>query len=428
MRLAVCLMILASICVAAAAQEIPVGKPADVPPSLGQATAARPPQTPRTDSVVEGTNGDIFLSSPPAGYGTAGVFIRANGTTYPDVLVRLGAGTAASSFSVFNAANTSLLRVQGDRSVLIGATAPAWAARLTVEQGTAGTSVAGVRSAAVPANVNQTTYGSMFANYEGISSGVTNSGAAVGAYVISANTGAGTLASSIGSLTFSGASGTGTVSSAIGGQFSILGDAARVATGYAVMITDVQAASGFGVYQMAADDRNYFAGRVGIGTNPAVALDVVGDAQFTGTVTGGNIKAKYQDLAEWVPARGEMPAGTVVVLDGTRANTVTASTAAYDTAVAGVVSDRPGIILGEESPSAEQIATTGRVRVKVDASRAPIAIGDLLVTSNVPGHAMKSLPLDLAGVSVHRPGTIIGKALESLSGGTGEILVLLSLQ
>jgi hypothetical protein len=42
--------------------------------------------------------------------------------------------------------------------------------------------------------------------------------------------------------------------------------------------------------------------------------------------------------------------------------------------------------------------------------------------------AMKSEPLDIAGMKLHRPGTLIGKALEPLAGGEGEILVLLSLQ
>jgi hypothetical protein len=41
---------------------------------------------------------------------------------------------------------------------------------------------------------------------------------------------------------------------------------------------------------------------------------------------------------------------------------------------------------------------------------------------------MKSLPIEVGGVRMHRPGTLIGKALEPLAGGTGEILVLLSLQ
>jgi hypothetical protein len=52
----------------------------------------------------------------------------------------------------------------------------------------------------------------------------------------------------------------------------------------------------------------------------------------------------------------------------------------------------------------------------------------LLVTSNRAGFAMKSLPLKVGGVHMHRPGTLIGKALEPLARGTGEILVLLSLQ
>jgi hypothetical protein len=41
---------------------------------------------------------------------------------------------------------------------------------------------------------------------------------------------------------------------------------------------------------------------------------------------------------------------------------------------------------------------------------------------------MRSEPVSFGGVAMHRPGTIIGKALEPLEKGTGEILVLLSLQ
>jgi hypothetical protein len=93
--------------------------------------------------------------------------------------------------------------------------------------------------------------------------------------------------------------------------------------------------------------------------------------------------------------------------------------------VTGGASGKVGIGPGD---SKVQIATTGRDRVKVDATRGPIQVGDLLVTSDVAGTAMKSAPLDLGGVSIHRPGTIIGKALQPLASGTGEILVLLSLQ
>lgn len=174
-----------------------------------------------------------------------------------------------------------------------------------------------------------------------------------------------------------------------------------------------------------------FSGALGIGTatpNPAYKLHVVGNANFDGTVTGTNIKAHYQDVAEWVPSVSALAPATVVVLDGARSNHVTQSLHSYDTSVAGVVSARPGIALGEESPSKALIATTGRVLVRVDASRQPIAIGDLLVTSDKPGMAMKSIPIDLQGIAFHRPGTVVGKALEPLASGEGEILVLLSMQ
>jgi hypothetical protein len=65
---------------------------------------------------------------------------------------------------------------------------------------------------------------------------------------------------------------------------------------------------------------------------------------------------------------------------------------------------------------------------RVDARRAPVRIGDLLVTSDLPGAAMRSEAVEINGRAFHQPGTIIGKALEPLDGGVGEILVLLSLQ
>ena len=68
------------------------------------------------------------------------------------------------------------------------------------------------------------------------------------------------------------------------------------------------------------------------------------------------------------------------------------------------------------------------MKVKVDATDGPIQIGDLLVTSGREGVATKSTPVEIGGVRIHRPGTLIGKALEPLAQGTGEILVLLSLE
>jgi hypothetical protein len=167
-------------------------------------------------------------------------------------------------------------------------------------------------------------------------------------------------------------------------------------------------------------------GNVGIGTttlDPNDRLTVAGNVKVT-----GNIAAKYQDVAEWVPSSMAIAAGTVVTLDSTKSNQVLPSTSSYDTKVAGVVSARPGIALGEAGEGKVLVATTGRVKVKVDATRSPIHVGDLLVTSDKEGYAMKSEPVVFSGRPFHSPGTLIGKALEPLEKGTGEILVLLSLQ
>lgn len=165
-------------------------------------------------------------------------------------------------------------------------------------------------------------------------------------------------------------------------------------------------------------------GNVGIGTTtPASKLHVVGDVTVT-----GNIAARYQDIAEWVPAKKTIAAGTVVTLDPNGTNLVMPSTESYDTRVAGVVSAEPGLILGEAGDDKVKVATTGRVKVRVDAGKSPIRAGDLLVTSDRAGVAMRSEPIEIGGAHFHRPGTLIGKALEPLSEGEGEILVLLSLQ
>jgi hypothetical protein len=85
----------------------------------------------------------------------------------------------------------------------------------------------------------------------------------------------------------------------------------------------------------------------------------------------------------------------------------------------------PGMVLGQEGSPADgayPVALTGRLYVWADASAGRIQPGDLLTTSDTPGHVMVVSDYELAR------GAIIGKAMSSLDEGQGLILVLVSLQ
>ncbi|MGE0481323.1 MAG: hypothetical protein AB7Q17_12710 [Phycisphaerae bacterium] len=138
------------------------------------------------------------------------------------------------------------------------------------------------------------------------------------------------------------------------------------------------------------------------------------------------------DIAEKFPvsdARHDAAPGTVMEIDPQLAGKLRVARGAYNRRVAGVVSgagDLPvGAVLGnlpghEDAPP---IALSGRVWVRCDAGNAAIAVGDLLTTSDTPGHAMKAADHDRA------QGAILGKAMSALAqGDEGLVLVLVSLQ
>ncbi len=118
--------------------------------------------------------------------------------------------------------------------------------------------------------------------------------------------------------------------------------------------------------------------------------------------------------------------GTVMVIGAEGA--LRPSAAAYDRKAIGVVSGagsyRPAIVLDKHPGVADRrpIALMGKVFCKADATHAAIAAGDLLCTSDVPGHAMK------ASDSARAFGAVIGKALAPLAEGRGLIPILVTLQ
>jgi len=134
--------------------------------------------------------------------------------------------------------------------------------------------------------------------------------------------------------------------------------------------------------------------------------------RFEGVATS----ALYADLAERYAADDVYEPGTVLVIGGEKE--VTISTFAGDTAVAGIVSTKPALMMNSEAGNDEThpyIALKGRVPCKVWGY---IRKGDLLMTSEYPGYACKSITVD------DLPNAIIAKALEDQLEGFGVIEVM----
>ncbi len=172
------------------------------------------------------------------------------------------------------------------------------------------------------------------------------------------------------------------------------------------------------------------AGNVGIGvTNPIRKLDVDGWVRCDVIeITGGADLSERFDII--IDKTNQKPCpGMVVSIDADRPGLLNISRQPYDRKVAGVISGaggvNPGMLLGQQdiiSDKAKAVALTGRVYCLADASHGSIEPGDLLTTSDLPGHAMKV-------TDYHRAqGAILGKAMSFLTERQGFVLVLVTLQ
>jgi hypothetical protein len=183
-----------------------------------------------------------------------------------------------------------------------------------------------------------------------------------------------------------------------------------------------QAGNGFAWYKggVHADA----AGSPGTGGTKLMSLDGSGNLTVPVlTITGG------ADVAEPFQMSGQdIPKGSVVIIDEDHPGQLKLSQYAYDSRVAGIVSGangiQPGLSLSQQGvvEGGQQVALSGRVYVRADASQGAIKPGDLLTTSAIPGHAMKVTD------HLRAQGAILGKAMSALKQGQGLVLVLVTLQ
>jgi hypothetical protein len=145
-----------------------------------------------------------------------------------------------------------------------------------------------------------------------------------------------------------------------------------------------------------------------------------------GTQTGGAYVAEFFDVAG---NKNEYEPGDVLVISREADRKVEKSSIPYSTLVAGVYATKPGVLLTEKNAEQNDLESMvpmgviGVIPTKVCLEGGAIKRGDLLVTSSIPGVAMKA---DTDKVKI---GQVLGKALQDYNGnGTGKIKVLVSVK
>jgi hypothetical protein len=212
------------------------------------------------------------------------------------------------------------------------------------------------------------------------------------------------------------------------GNYAELGTSTRGISAKAVTV------GGVGITAVNGQSGNY----VDLGT-PTSAIKAVAFSGLAGEfigrvktsileITGGSDFSENFDIRGLGKISDPSP-GMLVSIDPNEPGQLIVSDKAYDRKVAGIISGaggvKPGMIMGQKGTQASgssPVALSGRVYCWADASQGAIEPGDLLTTSDIPGHAMK------VGDYGRAQGAVIGKAMTRLFGGKGLVLVLVSLQ
>lgn len=173
-------------------------------------------------------------------------------------------------------------------------------------------------------------------------------------------------------------------------------------------------------------------------SSPARTLYVNGSIGCSGPQ--GSATKHVFDIAEIMPVEGDVLPGDVVVLAPGKERKLFRSKSAYDRLVMGIISSEDNsagstavFLLGNKDEALkstgrkhEFITVAGQVAVNVCLENGPIEPGDLLVTSSIPGYAMR-------GSDTKKMfGAVVAKAMERFGPensqeGKGQIVALLAL-
>jgi hypothetical protein len=122
------------------------------------------------------------------------------------------------------------------------------------------------------------------------------------------------------------------------------------------------------------------------------SVDLGSNTKRYATIYGVATSAQYADIAERFAADVSMDPGTIVALGGVEEITKTAKLA--DENVFGVISDTPAFRMNDgagDDTTHPFVAFSGRVLCKI---KGPVTKGDRLVSSDIPGVAVKADPND----------------------------------
>ena len=153
-------------------------------------------------------------------------------------------------------------------------------------------------------------------------------------------------------------------------------------------------------------------------------VDTTGTVYAFGAFSPGG--ADYAESVAITGVRSDFRPGDVLVISSDSDRSFSLSEQPYSTNVAGVFSTKPGVLGSTHplEPAADEVplAMIGIVPCHVTAENGPIHRGDLLVTSTRVGYAMRGTDRSLM------LGAVVGKALQPLESGEGEIEILVTLQ